>query len=71
VWVTAVGIVIGTVVALGVTRLIGNLLYDVQPNDPVTFSAVAGLLGFIALLACYVPARRATKVDAAIAFREN
>ena len=70
-WVTAIGIVLGTVVALGVTRLIGSLLYDIEPHDPVTFGAVAGLLGVIALLACYVPARRATRVDAAVAFREN
>ena len=70
-WVTAIGIVLGTVVALGVTRLIGSLLYDIEPHDPVTFGAVAGLLGVIALLACHVPARRATRVDAAVAFREN
>ena len=70
-WVTAIGIVLGTVVALGVTRLIGSLLYDIEPHDPVTFGAVAGLLGVIALLACYIPARRATRVDAAVAFREN
>jgi putative ABC transport system permease protein len=70
-WVTATGIVLGTAVALGVTRLIGNLLYQIEPHDPVTFGAVAGLLGGVALLASYVPARRATRVDAAIAFREN
>ena len=59
----AVGMSIGLVGALGVTRLVGGLLYGVRPTDPATFGAIAGLLVTVALVASYVPARRATRVD--------
>ena len=48
-----------------------TLLYDVQPNDPITFASVALLLGAVALLACYIPARRASRVDAVVALRSE
>ncbi|MGH9310710.1 MAG: ABC transporter permease, partial [Vicinamibacterales bacterium] len=66
---TVAGIAIGTASALVLTRFLGALLYGVEPADPLTFSAVAVLLGVIALLAGYIPARRATRVDAIEALR--
>ncbi|MFP5260892.1 MAG: ABC transporter permease [Blastocatellia bacterium] len=66
---TGLGIVIGLLVALGVTRLMASFLYGVQAIDPVTFAGVALLLVVVALLACYVPARRAARIDPIIALR--
>ena len=67
--VTAVGIVLGAAVALLLTRLLAALLYGVESGDPATFVSVAVLLGVIALVAGYIPARRATRVDAIAALR--
>jgi predicted permease len=63
------GTVIGVVGALAATRLLSTFLFGVKPTDPVTFAAVALLLGAVAILGSYFPARRATKVDPLVALR--
>jgi predicted permease len=64
-----VGVVIGIGAALGLTPLMRSLLFGVTAQDPRTFAAVAVLLIFVALLACYIPARRATRIDPLVALR--
>ena len=65
----AVGIVIGITAALGLMRLITSLLFGVSPDDPLTFTAAALVLLFVAIAACYIPARRAIAVDPMNALR--
>jgi putative ABC transport system permease protein len=66
---TFIGVAIGIALALGVARLISSFLFGVKPTDPLTYAVVAVGLAAVALLACYIPARRAIKVDPLVALR--
>jgi putative ABC transport system permease protein len=66
---TGAGLVVGLAAAVAGTRLLGGFLYDVKPLDPFTFAAVVVLLAIAAVLACWLPARRAARVDPMIAVR--
>ena len=66
---TLAGVAIGLAIAAGLTRYLGSLLFGVRPIDPLAFGAMSLLLGSVAFLACYVPARRATRVDPMVALK--
>lgn len=68
---TVTGVVIGLAAALGVTRVFMSLLFGVSPTDPMTFAAVGVLMLIVSMTACYVPARRALRVDPLVALRQE
>jgi ABC-type antimicrobial peptide transport system permease subunit len=63
------GIGIGLIAAMNVTRLMSGMLFEVRPGDPLVYGAAASILAAVAMLACYVPARRASRVDPMVALR--
>jgi len=69
VWIISGGVAAGVLLALAISRLVGNFISGVSPYDPLTYFSVTAILVIVALLACYFPARRATRVDPMIALR--
>ena len=71
VWTLAVGLTVGVGGAVAVTRLMGSLLFGIGPADPLTLSLMATVLMMVALIASYIPARRAAEVDPMAALRDQ
>jgi ABC-type antimicrobial peptide transport system permease subunit len=69
VWIIAAGLLSGIALAFAISRLVGNFITGISPYDPLTYIAVSAMLCAVALFACYLPARRATRVDPVVALR--
>jgi putative ABC transport system permease protein len=69
--VVAFGLAAGLAGSLVLTRFLQTMLFDVTPTDPITFAGISALLAAVALVACFVPARRATRVDPLVALRHE
>jgi predicted permease len=67
----AIGLAVGLAGAVALTRFVSTMLFGVSPSDPITFGTISALLAAVAFVACYVPARRATRVDPLVALREE
>jgi putative ABC transport system permease protein len=70
-WITLTGVAVGLFAALGLTRLMASLLYQVAPVDPVTYGALSAVLVAVSMLAAYIPARSATRVDPIVVLRNE
>jgi putative ABC transport system permease protein len=68
-WLASIGVFVGLIASFGLTRLMSSLLFDVKPTDPLTFGSAALLLFAVMVTACYIPARRAMRVDPMVALR--
>ena len=68
---TTAGVAIGLAVAFAVNRVLASLLFDVKPGDPLTMGGVVAIISSVALVACYLPARSATRVDPMIVLRDE
>ncbi|HKF53029.1 MAG TPA: FtsX-like permease family protein, partial [Candidatus Acidoferrales bacterium] len=68
-WLVGAGILVGIGGALALNRVLRSLLFEIKPTDPATFIAVAVVLAVVALAACYIPARRAMRVEPIVALR--
>ena len=66
---SSLGIILGLGFALVTSRLVSTMLFGITPHDPLTYGGIATLLLSVALLACYIPARRASRVDPTVALR--
>ena len=69
--IVATGVLVGIGASLALTRFMRSLLYEVGPNDPLTFAGIAALFALVALAASYIPARRASRFDPMVALRHE